>query len=169
MSLSSAPHCCGQTMRELNDPDECAPGMPAFKCDRCGNQQAELADGVNFLPLASGKHSRDPRLAGIRKKSQRWEVRIAGGRKELWIYVGLFSTLEEAIHARDEARGKIVPPEERCRSAAAIFGDPTLQGIYFLCGKWLAELGRTYLGRFAELADAIKARNKALRQQRRAA
>lgn len=53
------------------------------------------------------KHARDPRLAGIRRHSQsrqRYEARIAGGRSGVWIYVGLFVTMEQAIQARDNAK-----------------------------------------------------------------
>jgi hypothetical protein len=57
----------------------------------------------------AGKHSRDPRLFGIRKRARRWEVRVRGGKSGSWIYVGLAPTIALAIQLRDNFCSGLMP------------------------------------------------------------
>lgn len=68
--------------------------------------------------LSSGKHSRDPRMYGIRKKAMRFEVRIAGGKSGHWIYLGIAPTLAAAIELRDNFYlGIVLSIEPKARAA----------------------------------------------------
>lgn len=98
-------------MREVTESDERALGLLAWICDGCKHEQQtlpEYPDDEPALKLAdyrinNSRHNRDPRLFGIRPKSRRWEVRIAGGRHGVWIYICMAANVNEAIRLRDRA------------------------------------------------------------------
>lgn len=98
-------------MRRVTESDERALGIEAWLCDCCKHERQTLPTYPERkgparparTGLAAGRHSRDPRLFGIVRRRRRWEARIAGGRAGLWLYVGLFTTMEAAIEARDRA------------------------------------------------------------------
>ena len=109
-------------MRNVTESDERALGILAWICDCCKNERQTLPVYPETKPrrippasLANGKHSRDPRMRGIRRRWRRWQVRIWQGDPSLprpgkhasgrgrFIYIGSFKSEEEAIRARDQA------------------------------------------------------------------
>src|SRR5262245_53481963 len=114
-SSQAAPLCCGAPMRNVTESDERMLGILAWLCDRCKFERQTLEDYAPAEPIDCPRmqggvrrggrtRDRDPRLFGIRRKSRRWEVRVAGGRCGVWIYVGLVVSLDEAIRLRDQAK-----------------------------------------------------------------
>lgn len=105
--------CNNKPMREVTERDERALGVHAWLCDRCKHEQQTLDDfgdakpllmqGVPRITRGGLGINRHPWLFGIIRRARRYEARIASGRAGVWVYVGLFRTIGEAIAARDAA------------------------------------------------------------------
>jgi hypothetical protein len=99
-------------MREVTESDERELGVFAWICDRCKAEQQTLPDYSDgpepAKPLAAPRAKqrkrsgrRDPLLHGIVQRWTRFEVRIPSGKGGKWKYIGLYSSIAEAIEARN--------------------------------------------------------------------
>lgn len=103
-------------MREVTESDERVLGIHAWICDSCKREEQTLDDYgekrrsriLSLDPAPPAKRgglgiNRDPILFGIVRRSRRFEARVASGRSGVWVYLGLYRSIQEAVQARDQA------------------------------------------------------------------